>query len=349
MTSCWLVTGGAGFIGSNFVTDILARRDDVRIVTLDLLTYAGSLANLAAVARHPRHTFVRGNICDSDLLRDLFQQHDFSTVVHFAAESHVDRSIHGPEAFIQTNVLGTQRLLEAARAAWFSAPFTPRPHCTGRRFLHVSTDEVYGSLGPTGFFTESSSYAPNSPYSASKAASDMLVRAWHHTYGLDTVITNCSNNYGPRQHGEKLIPTIIRAALAGDIIPIYGDGRNIRDWLYVTDHCTAIEAVLERGRAGETYLVGSNNEQDNLAIAHRLCDLLDAAQPRADGTSYREQITFVADRPGHDRRYAIDASKLCREIGWQPATAFTAGLQATVDWYLAAWQASAAAPEALRA
>jgi dTDP-glucose 4,6-dehydratase len=344
MTPCWLVTGGAGFIGSNFVTDILARRDDVRIVTLDALTYAGSRDNLAAVAQHPRHTFVEGNICDANLLDALFRQHDFSAVVHFAAESHVDRSISGPEAFIETNVLGTQRLLEVARAAWLSAPHTPKPGCAGRRFLHVSTDEVYGSLGETGYFTEATPYAPNSPYSASKAASDMLVRAWHQTYGLDTVITNCSNNYGPRQHPEKLIPTIIRTALAGQPIPIYGDGRNIRDWLYVTDHCTAIETVLANGRTGETYLIGSNNEQDNLGIAALLCGLLDQLAPRPDQMSYRTQITFVADRPGHDRRYAIDASKLSHELGWQPAMSFADGLRKTVNWYLAAWQAETPAP-----
>jgi dTDP-glucose 4,6-dehydratase len=349
MTQCWLVTGGAGFIGSNFVTGLLTRRDDVRIVTLDKLTYAGSLDNLAAVARHPRHMFVHGDICDADLLTTLFSQHDFSAVVHFAAESHVDRSISGPEAFITTNVLGTQRLLEAARAAWFTAPFTPKPDCAGRRFLHVSTDEVYGSLGATGYFTETSPYAPNSPYSASKAGSDMLVRAWHHTYGLATIITNCSNNYGPRQHAEKLIPTVIRTAIAGQPIPIYGDGRNIRDWLYVGDHCTAIEAALAKGRAGETYLVGSSNEQDNLQIVHLLCSLLDTAAPRADRKSYREQITFVADRPGHDRRYAIDASKLCRELGWQPAMSFADGLQETVDWYLDSWRTGASAPEAISA
>jgi dTDP-glucose 4,6-dehydratase len=332
----WLVTGGAGFIGSNFVTDILARREDVRIVTLDALTYAGSLNNLAAVARHPRHAFVNGDICDAELLAGLFAGHAFTAIVHFAAESHVDRSIAGPEAFIQTNVVGTHRLLEAARAAWLTAPFTPRPGCAGRRFVHVSTDEVYGSLGATGYFTEHTPYAPNSPYSASKASSDMLVRAWHHTYGLEAVITNCSNNYGPRQHAEKLIPTLIRTALSEQPIPIYGNGQNVRDWLYVADHVTALEAVLERGRAGETYLVGSNNEQDNLAVAHAVCHLLDDLRPRDDGVSYARQIAFVTDRPGHDFRYAIDPRKLEQELGWRAGMTFTEGLRATVAWYAAA-------------
>lgn len=326
-----LVTGGAGFIGSNFILDWLAGSDEP-VVNLDKLTYAGNLENLAGLAGDPRHIFVAGDIADFDLVGRLLAEHRPRAVVNFAAESHVDRSIHGPEDFIQTNIVGSFRLLEAVRGHWNGLDEGGRG---GFRFLHVSTDEVYGSLGKDDpAFTESNRYEPNSPYSASKAASDHLVRAYHHTYGLPVLTTNCSNNYGPYHFPEKLIPLCIHNALAGKPLPIYGDGQQIRDWLYVKDHCSAIRRVLEAGRLGETYNVGGWNEKPNLEVVGTLCCILDELQPRADGQSYKTQISFVKDRPGHDRRYAIDASKLERELGWKPAETFETGIRKTVQWYL---------------
>ncbi len=326
-----LVTGGAGFIGSNFVLDWLAQ-DDEPVITLDKLTYAGNIANLASLKTHPGHIFVHGDIGDSALVASLLTRHQPRAILNFAAESHVDRSIYGPGAFIQTNIVGTFNLLEAVREYWNPLPEPARRHF---RFLHVSTDEVYGSLDATApAFTESSRYEPNSPYSASKAASDHLVRAYHHTYGLPVLTTNCSNNYGPYHFPEKLIPLVIHNALAGKPLPIYGDGQQIRDWLYVKDHCSAIRRVLADGESGATYNVGGNNEKANLDVVHALCELLDELRPRRDGQSYRTQISFVKDRPGHDRRYAIDASRLARELGWQPAETFETGLRKTVIWYL---------------
>ena len=325
-----LVTGGAGFIGSNFVLDWLARCDEP-VVNLDLLTYAGNLGNLAALHAHPGHVFQHGDIADRALLERLLKEHTPRAIVHFAAESHVDRSIHGPGNFIHTNVLGTYNLLEAARACWSSLA---EPARSAFRFLHVSTDEVYGSLGPEDPpFVETRAYEPNSPYSASKAASDHLVRAWAHTYGLPVLTTNCSNNYGPFQFPEKLIPVVIVNALAGKALPVYGDGRQVRDWLYVGDHCSAIRRVLEHGRVGETYNVGGWNEQANIDVVRATCALLDELRPAAQG-SYARLITFVTDRPGHDRRYAIDAAKIERELGWRPAETFASGLRKTVAWYL---------------
>ncbi len=331
-----LVTGGAGFIGSNFVLDWLAQGDEP-VVNLDKLTYAGNLANLASVQGDARHTFVQGDIGDTALVERLLAQHRPRAIVNFAAESHVDRSIHGAEDFIVTNIVGTFRLLEAARAYWTGLPEADRG---AFRFLHVSTDEVYGSLAPDApAFTESHVYEPNSPYSASKAASDHLVRTWHHTHGLPVLTTNCSNNYGPFHFPEKLIPLMIVNALAGKPLPVYGDGQQVRDWLYVKDHCSAIRRVLEAGALGETYNVGGWNEKTNLNIVHTVCDLLDEMAPRAQGGSYREQITHVKDRPGHDRRYAIDARKIERELGWKPAETFDTGIRKTIAWYLAneAW------------
>ena len=332
-----LVTGGAGFIGSNFVLDWLAQSDET-VINLDKLTYAGNRANLAAITGDARHQFVHGDICDRPLLQKLFSEHRPRAVVHFAAESHVDRSIHGPAEFVQTNVIGTFSLLEEARAHWMRLEGDAK---SAFRFLHVSTDEVYGSLGPADpAFAETSAYAPNSPYSASKAGSDHLVRAWHHTYGLPTLVTNCSNNYGPRQFPEKLIPLMIANALAGKPLPVYGAGQNVRDWLYVGDHCSAIRAVLARGRPGEVYNVGGNAEMKNLEVVHALCAALDMLHPDKAGSRER-LISFVKDRPGHDRRYAIDARKIAAELGWQPAENFKSGLTQTVQWYLdnAAWVA----------
>ncbi len=325
-----LVTGGAGFIGANFVLDWL---DEVGepLVNLDALTYAGNLESLERVGTDSRHVFVQGDICDRHLLDRLLSQHLPRAIVHFAAESHVDRSIHGPEAFIESNVRGTFTLLEAARGHWMSLEPDRK---SAFRFHHISTDEVYGSLGPTDApFTEDHPYEPNSPYAASKAASDHLVRAWHHTYGLPVVTTNCSNNYGPYQFPEKLIPLMIINALAGKPLPVYGDGQQVRDWLYVKDHCSSIRAVLERGRVGQTYNVGGWNEKPNIEIVGTICALLDELRPDAAG-SYRRLITHVADRPGHDRRYAIDARKLERELGWRPAETFETGIRKTVRWYL---------------
>jgi dTDP-glucose 4,6-dehydratase len=326
-----LVTGGAGFIGANFVLDWL-RQTDESVVNLDKLTYAGNLENLAALRADPRHIFVRGDIGDLDLVGETLRRHQPRAIVNFAAESHVDRSIHGPGEFIQTNVVGSFRLLEAVRTYW--SELAPEARASFR-FLHVSTDEVYGSLGPHDpAFAETNKLEPNSPYSASKAASDHLVRAWHHTYGLPVLTTNCSNNYGPYQFPEKLIPLIIHHARAGKPLPIYGDGSNVRDWLYVGDHCAAIREVLARGRLGETYNIGGCNEMTNLEVVHTLCDILDREAPRADAASYRQQITYVKDRPGHDRRYAIDAAKIERELGWKPAETFASGIAKTVRWYL---------------
>lgn len=326
-----LVTGGAGFIGSNFVLDWLATGGE-SLVNLDKLTYAGNLANLASIKGDDRHIFVQGDIGDTALVSRLLVEYQPRAVINFAAESHVDRSILGPGDFIQTNVVGTFGLLEAMRAYWGALPETER---TSFRFLHVSTDEVYGSLEQSApAFTETHRYEPNSPYSASKAASDHLVRAYHHTYGLPVLTTNCSNNYGPYHFPEKLIPLCIHNALAGKPLPIYGDGRQIRDWLYVKDHCSAIRRVLEVGRVGEVYNVGGWNEMTNLDVVNILCHILDAERPRADGRSYTEQITFVSDRPGHDRRYAIDATKIEHELGWRPGETFETGIRKTVRWYL---------------
>ena len=325
----WLVTGGAGFIGGNFVLDAVRR--GVRIVNLDALTYAGNLDTLASLDGEAGHLFVHGDIGDRALVDSLLREHRPDAVVNFAAESHVDRSIDGPGAFVQTNIVGTLNLLECARDYWRSLDGTKRD---GFRFLHVSTDEVYGSLGETGKFTEQTPFAPNSPYSASKAASDHLVRAFHHTYGLPVLTTNCSNNYGPYQFPEKLVPLIVARALAGEPLPIYGDGRNVRDWLYVGDHCAAIRTVLEGGRVGEIYNVGGDAERENIAVVGTICELLDARRPRRDGQPRFSQVTYVADRPGHDRRYAIDASKLQGELGWKPAHTFERGMAETVDWYL---------------
>ena len=330
MKTTWLVTGGAGFIGGNFVLEAL-RAPGRRIVNLDKLTYAGNLDTLAALRDHPDHVFVRGDIGDRTLLAKLLAEHTVDAVINFAAESHVDRSIDGPAAFIETNVVGTLALLEAARDHWKALPLARQD---GFRFLHVSTDEVYGSLGPLGAFTETTPYAPNSPYSASKAASDHLVRAFHHTYGLPTLTTNCSNNYGPYQFPEKLIPLTIQKALAGAALPVYGDGRNVRDWLYVGDHCAAIRRVLEAGRVGETYNIGGNSERENIQVVRGICALLDARHPLPQGKRREALISFVKDRPGHDRRYAIDAGKLKRELGWAPTHTFEHGLARTVDWYL---------------
>ena len=325
------VTGGAGFIGSNFVLDWLAGSDEP-VVNLDKLTYAGNMSNLQTLQQDRRHQFVHGDIGDRALVAALLAEHKPRAIIHFAAESHVDRSIHGPSEFISTNINGTFNLLEAARTYWSRLPEADQ---AAFRFLHVSTDEVYGTLGPNDPpFTETTPYAPNSPYSASKAASDHLVRAYHHTYGLPTLTTNCSNNYGPYHFPEKLIPLVIANARAGKSLPIYGDGQQVRDWLYVGDHCTAIRRVLEAGRLGETYNIGGWNEQANLDVVHTLCDMLDTLDPKAGGSSYREQITFVADRPGHDRRYAIDARKIERELGWKPAETFESGIRKTVQWYL---------------
>ena len=327
-----LVTGCAGFIGSNFVHTWLGSSNE-QVINLDKLTYAGNLANLASLKDDPRHVFVQGDIGDTSLVPQLLAQYKPRAVLNFAAESHVDRSIHGPRDFIQTNVMGTFNLLESVRAYWQDLPAAEKQ---AFRFLHVSTDEVYGTLSPTDPpFAETKNYEPNSPYSASKAASDHLVRAWHHTYGLPVLTTNCSNNYGPYHFPEKLIPLVIHHALAGKPLPIYGDGQQVRDWLYVVDHCRAILRVLEAGRVGETYNIGGWNEKPNLEVVNTICQRLDAVRPRADGQSYTSQITFVKDRPGHDRRYAIDARKIERELGWKPLETFESGITKTIDWYLA--------------
>lgn len=327
--STWLVTGGAGFIGGNFVLEAVQR--GVKVVNLDALTYAGNLDTLGSLDGDGRHLFVQGDIGDAQLVARLLAEHRPDAVINFAAESHVDRSIDGPAAFVHTNVVGTLSLLEQSRDYWKSLD---APGRDAFRFLHVSTDEVYGSLGDSGKFSETTPYAPNSPYSASKAASDHLVRAFHHTYGLPVLTTNCSNNYGPYQFPEKLIPLIIAKALAGEPLPVYGDGLNVRDWLYVGDHCAAIRRVLEAGRLGETYNVGGDAERQNIVVVKTICDLLDQRRPLADGRKRESLITYVKDRPGHDRRYAIDASKLQGELGWAPTVTFEQGMARTVDWYL---------------
>jgi len=329
-----LVTGGAGFIGANFVLNAVA--SGTQVINLDKLTYAGNLDTLKTINNDPNHQFVHGDIGDRELVASLLAKHRPDAIVNFAAESHVDRSIDGPAEFVETNVVGTLALLECARDYWRALEGEAKQ---AFRFLHVSTDEVYGSLGAEGKFTETTAYAPNSPYSASKAASDHLVRAFHHTYGLPVLTTNCSNNYGPYQFPEKLIPLVIQKALAGEALPVYGDGLNIRDWLFVGDHCSAIARVLEAGRVGETYNVGGNAERENITVVKVICALLDARQPLADGRARESLITYVKDRPGHDRRYAIDSSKLQNELGWRPSQTFESGIEATVDWYLAneAW------------
>lgn len=326
-----LVTGGAGFIGSNFIHVGLKTGEDIHIINLDKLTYAGNLDSLHDVEKDERYTFIYGDICDKRVVDNAFAEYRPDVVIHFAAESHVDRSIDEPEAFIATNVNGTFTMLESAKKFWRGLDVS---HRIAFRFIHISTDEVYGTLGANGFFTEETSYAPNSPYSASKASSDHLVRSYFHTYGLPTIITNCSNNYGPYHFPEKLIPLMILNALEGKPLPVYGTGHNVRDWLYVEDHCRAILTVLDKGTPGEKYNIGGHNEKTNLDIVHTLCNILDEQRPRLDGKSYREQIIFVKDRPGHDLRYAIDASKIQRELGWVPAETFETGIVKTVEWYL---------------
>ncbi len=329
-----LVTGGAGFIGANFIPYYLEANPTHRLINLDLLTYAGDLGNLKEIEKNPNYTFVKGDIRDFEFIESLFDTYNFHGVFHFAAESHVDNSISGPKAFIETNVNGTFNLIEVARNKWMDAPFKVKEEYASNRFHHVSTDEVYGSLGATGLFTETTPYAPNSPYSASKASSDFLVRSYFHTFGMNVVTTNCSNNYGPKQHDEKLIPTIIRKALNNEPIPIYGDGKNVRDWLYVLDHCKGIELAYKIGTSGETYNIGGKNERDNLYIVDKICHILDTKKPANNGKPYKELIRFVTDRPGHDQRYAIDATKIENELGWQADEDFESGIIKTVDWYL---------------
>jgi dTDP-glucose 4,6-dehydratase len=332
MTSI-LVTGCAGFIGSNFVPYYLEQFPNDHIINLDLLTYAGNLDNLKEVADHERHTFVQGDICDRTFLERLFTEFDIRGVIHFAAESHVDNSIKNPGVFVQTNVIGTFTLIDVAYKYWMEKSFVFKPGYEDCRFHHISTDEVYGTLGETGLFTETTPYAPNSPYSASKAGSDLIVRSYFHTYGMNTVITNCSNNYGPKQHNEKLIPTIIRKAIGSEAIPIYGDGKNIRDWLYVLDHCKGIALVYHKGKVGEVYNIGGRNERNNNYIADKVCEILDILRPKAQG-SYKEQLQYVEDRAGHDRRYAIDATKIESELGWKADENFETGIVKTIEWYL---------------
>ena len=332
----YLVTGAAGFIGANYLKYILAKHSDIKVVVLDALTYAGNLGTIANDIDNERCFFVKGDICDRELADRLFGEYKFDYVVNFAAESHVDRSIENPQLFLMTNILGTQNLLDAARRAWVTGKdeYGYPTWRKGVRYHQVSTDEVYGSLGETGLFTETTPYAPNSPYSASKASSDFIVRAYHHTYGMNVTTSNCSNNYGPKQHAEKLIPTIIRKALSGQPIPIYGDGKNVRDWLYVLDHCKGIALVWQKGRSGETYNIGGRNERNNLQIVDTICGLLDQLKPAPDGKSYKTLVTFVKDRAGHDRRYAIDATKLETELGWKAEENFETGIRKTVEWYL---------------
>jgi len=334
MSKTILITGGAGFIGSNFVPYFATKYPEYNIINLDKLTYAGNLANLAECESMPNYTFVQGDICDRELIDKLFAEHDIRGVIHFAAESHVDNSIKNPDAFIKTNINGTFNLVDAAHRHWMDGPSQIKPGYENCRFHHISTDEVYGALGATGFFTETTPYAPNSPYSASKASSDFIVRAYHHTFGMNVTTSNCSNNYGPKQHNEKLIPHIIAAALAGEPLPIYGRGENVRDWLYVLDHCKAIDLIFHNGKSGETYNIGGHNERNNITIVNTICDILDNLRPRADGHKYAEQITFVADRAGHDFRYAIDATKLETELGWRADETFDTGIVKTVKWYL---------------
>ena len=328
-----LITGGAGFIGSNFVPYYIKNNPNVKLVNLDLLTYAGDLKNLTELENNDRYTFIKGDIQDRDLVNEIFEKHDIRGVIHFAAESHVDNSIKNPGVFIDTNVNGTFVLVDVAFKKWMEKPFSFKEGYEDCRFHHVSTDEVYGTLGETGLFTEETPYAPNSPYSASKASSDMIVRSYHHTYGMNTIISNCSNNYGPKQHDEKLIPTVIRKALNGENIPIYGDGKNIRDWLYVLDHCTGIELAYKTGKLGEVYNIGGKNERNNNYIAKTICELLDEIKPKESG-SYKDQISYVEDRAGHDRRYAIDATKIETQLGWKANENFETGIKKTIEWYL---------------
>ncbi|NIJ45781.1 dTDP-glucose 4,6-dehydratase [Wenyingzhuangia heitensis] len=327
-----LVTGTAGFIGSNFIYHFIKSYPDYQLISLDKLTYAGSLENLTEVENHARHTFIKGDICDRPLIEKIFSENDVQGVLHFAAESHVDNSISNPGVFVETNVNGTFTLIDVAYKHWMEKPFTFKKGYENCKFLHVSTDEVYGTLGETGLFTETTSYAPNSPYSASKASSDMLVRSYHHTYGMNTIITNCSNNYGPQQHDEKLIPTVIRKALNGEEIPIYGDGKNIRDWLYVLDHCKGIDLAYHKGVFGEVYNIGGRNERNNNYIADKICEILDTLKPAKN--SYKDLINYVEDRAGHDRRYAIDATKIESDLGWKADENFESGILKTIEWYL---------------
>ncbi len=329
-----LLTGTAGFIGSNFVSYFLAKYETYKLINLDLLTYAGNLQNLKECEDNPRYEFIRGDICNRELVEFIFTEYDIQGVIHFAAESHVDNSIKNPGVFVETNVNGTFTLIDVAYKYWMEKSFTCKEGYDNCRFHHISTDEVYGTLGETGLFTETTPYAPNSPYSASKASSDMIVRAYNKTYGLNTVITYCSNNYGPKQHSEKLIPTIIRKALANEAIPIYGDGKNIRDWLYVLDHCKGIDLVYHAGKIGETYNIGGKNERTNLQIANKICSILDEKIPSSNLESYKDLITFVEDRAGHDRRYAIDATKINNELGWKANESFDSGIIKTINWYL---------------
>jgi len=328
-----LITGGAGFIGSNFVEHIL-QNEDVIVYNLDKLTYAGNLENLESVVNHERYHFIQGDICDRKIVEKLFKEHQITDVIHFAAESHVDNSIKNPGAFIETNIVGSFNLLDVAYKTWMDAPNKMKPEHINSRFLHVSTDEVYGTLGKEGLFKESTPYAPNSPYSASKASSDFIVRSYFHTYGMNVVTTNCSNNYGPNQHDEKLIPTIIRKCLSEENIPIYGDGLNIRDWLYVLDHCKGIEIAFNKGVSGETYNIGGRNERTNMYIVDTICTILDEKTPRKDGSSYKELKSFVEDRAGHDFRYAIDATKIENELGWKADENFESGILKTIAWYV---------------
>ncbi|MEW7289542.1 dTDP-glucose 4,6-dehydratase [Aquimarina sp. 2304DJ70-9] len=327
-----LITGGAGFIGSNYI-NFKSKDYDLKLINLDKLTYAADLDNIEE-NNNINYFFIKGDICDWNLVKNIFAEHKINTVVHFAAESHVDNSISGPKEFVDTNIVGTFNLLQAAYQTWMDGPNQIKSEFEYARFLHISTDEVYGTLGKTGLFTEETPYAPNSPYSASKASSDMLVRSYFHTYGLPVLTTNCSNNYGPRQHDEKLIPTIIRKALKEEEIPIYGDGKNIRDWLYVLDHCKGIDLVLKNGRLGETYNIGGKNERENIYIATKICEILDAINPRTNRNSYKDLITYVTDRPGHDFRYAIDASKIENELDWKAEENFETGIEKTIHWYL---------------
>ncbi|KPM31206.1 dTDP-glucose 4,6-dehydratase [Croceitalea dokdonensis DOKDO 023] len=334
MTTSILVTGGAGFIGSNFIPYFLNAHPDIHLINIDALTYAGNLDNLSEIATAQNYTFIEGDICDRPLIERIFNKYDVTGVIHFAAESHVDNSITHPDAFMQTNIIGTFNLIDVAKKHWMIGPGIYKEAYKNSRFHHVSTDEVYGTLGQEGLFKETTPFAPNSPYSASKASSDFIVRSYHHTFGMNVVTTNCSNNYGPKQHDEKLIPTIIRKALSKEPIPIYGDGSNIRDWLYVLDHCKGIALAYEKGVSGETYNIGGRNERNNLYIAKKVCELLDAKHPRKDSTSYKDLITYVKDRAGHDFRYAIDATKIENDLGWKADENFESGIDKTIDWYL---------------
>ena len=334
MTKSILVTGGAGFIGSNFVPYFCKKYPEYHVINIDKLTYAGDLNNLKDCENDPNYTFVQGDICDEKLIEDLFIKYDIRGVIHFAAESHVDNSIKGPKVFMETNLMGTFNLIETARRYWMDAPGKVKPGYEDARFHHISTDEVYGTLGETGYFKETTPYAPNSPYSSSKAGSDFIVRAYHHTYGMNVTTSNCSNNYGPKQNREKLIPHIIEFALQLKNLPVYGKGINVRDWLYVLDHCKAVDLIFHKGVSGETYNIGGHNERNNITIVNTICEILDKEVPRQDGKSYKELITFVTDRAGHDLRYAIDPDKIVNELGWKPDETFDTGIVKTVDWYL---------------